>query len=244
MINPEQLTTVLFDLDGTLRHSIPHGEDVFMEFAVGLGAPADPETRKEARRWAHRYWADSECLLEDVKTYGKENGDFWENYELRHLKAMGISPSQADEWAPLVHRHMNEGYQSEDHIPEDIFPTLKAMRQAGYTLGLVTNRSNPVDEYVQETGLEEHLDFYFAAGEIGTWKPKPEIFYYALGLANAKPQETIYVGDNYYADVVGAQNANIQPILIDPHNIFPDAGVPVISAIGELRELLVLEPNP
>jgi len=78
-----------------------------------------------------------------------------------------------------------------------------------------------------------------AAGEIGAWKPHPEIFYYALGLANAKPQEAVYVGDNYYADVKGAFNANIQPVLIDPGNVFPGIDCPVICTIGELNELLV-----
>jgi HAD superfamily hydrolase (TIGR01549 family) len=142
-----------------------------------------------------------------------------------------------------VHAHLAENYNPEDVIPEDVFPTLSALREADLTLGLVTNRSNPVDEYLGETGLIDHFDFFFTAGEIGAWKPDPAIFYYGLGLANAKPQEAVYIGDNFYADVVGAKNAKIQPILIDPQDVFPDADCPVIRTIGELQGLLVGEPS-
>jgi HAD superfamily hydrolase (TIGR01549 family) len=243
LINLEKLTTVIFDLDGTLRHSVPKGETVFLDFAASLGAPAAAENQSKARRWAHDYWADSECLLIDVKAYGKVSGEFWENYAWRQLQAMGVSKTQAKEWAPLVHNHMKENYDPEDVIPEDVFPTLQKLRESEFTVGLVTNRENPVDEYLNEVGLVNHLDFFFAAGDIGAWKPSPEIFYYALGLANAKPQEAVYVGDNYYADVVGASSANIQPILIDPEGVFPDAEVPVIHAIGELTDILPVKSD-
>jgi HAD superfamily hydrolase (TIGR01549 family) len=241
LINPEKLTAVIFDLDGTLRHSVPDGESVFLDYTVGLGANINPEVRCKARRWAHNYWADSECLLIDVKAYGKVSGNFWENYARRQLQSMGISDEQAKEWAPLVHQHIKENYNPEDVIPEDVIPTLKALREAGLITGVVTNRENPVDEYLNEVGLAEQLDFFFAAGDIGAWKPAPEIFYYALGLANAKPEEAVYIGDNYYADALGASKANIQPILIDPDGVFPEADCPVIQSIGELADLLIVK---
>ena len=214
-----------------------------MDFANTLGLSVTPEINRKARQWAHRYWASSECLVIDVKTYGKENDEFWENYARRQLHALDVSEEQAKEWAPLVHAHLAENYNPEDVIPEDVLPTLSVLREANLAIGLVTNRSNPVDEYLSETGLIDHIDFYFAAGEIGAWKPDPAIFYYGLGLANAKPQDAVYVGDNYYADVVGAKNAKIQPILIDPQGVFPDADCPVIHTIGELQGLLVGEPS-
>jgi predicted HAD superfamily phosphohydrolase YqeG len=43
------------------------------------------------------------------------------------------------------------------------------------------------------------------------------------------------VGDNYFADVVGARNAGIQPILIDPVNLFPEADCVVIDTISDLE---------
>ena len=233
-----EITTILFDLDGTLRHTVPNGQDVLVEYAVTLGAPANPDLRRLAMKWSHQYWAVSECLLNDLKIYGRENQEFWQNYARRQLEAIRVPPQQAEEWAPLIHSHMLDNYQPEDVILEDVLPTLQSLRQAGYTLGLVTNRHSPVDEYLEHLGLDSYLNFWVVAGEIGAWKPQPEIFQYALGQANASPDQVVYVGDNYYSDVLGAQKADIQPLLLDPTGIFPEADCIVIQSIAELISIL------
>lgn len=230
---------LLFDLDGTLRHSVPHGFDVFWEFVVGLGVEKNEHMRRQAAQWAHQYWADSEYLLVDIETYGHENDEFWVNYTRRQMLAMGVNGGQVGEWALLAHENFRENYNPEDMIPEDVFETLPKLREAGYTVGVVTNRSDPIDEYMAKTKLDTLVNFYLTAGEIGSWKPSPEIFYYALGLANAKPEEALYIGDNYFADVLGAKKANIPAVLFDMYDVFPDADVPVIRSIGELGEMVL-----
>jgi FMN phosphatase YigB (HAD superfamily) len=52
---------------------------------------------------------------------------------------------------------------------------------------------------------------------------------------NVKPEQAVYIGDNYFADVVGARNAGIEPILIDPVNLFPEANCTVIGSLGDLE---------
>jgi len=59
-----------------------------------------------------------------------------------------------------------------------------------------------------------------------------------VALAGCAPEAAAYVGDNYYADVVGARAAGLHPILIDPLGIFPEAGCPTIRALGELEAVL------
>ena len=46
------------------------------------------------------------------------------------------------------------------------------------------------------------------------------------------------MGDDYYADILGARNAGLVPILIDRRDIFPDADCQVIKEIGELISFL------
>ena len=239
MISFEGITTILFDLDGTLRQSIPAGRDIFMDFAASLGLTADTENRRKIGQWAHQYWANSECLMNDKKTFNTENGEFWQNYAKRQFEVLGISSEQAIAWAPEAQVHMRKNFNPDDVIADDVYETLQALKDAPYRLGLVTNRSNPVDEYLIEKGLKNYFDFSFSAGEVGSWKPQPEIFHHALNLAQAEAIETIYVGDNYYADVIGARNVNILPVLLDPDNVFPDADCTVIQSIGELQKPLL-----
>jgi len=86
--------------------------------------------------------------------------------------------------------------------------------------------------------LDEYFSFALAAGEINSWKPDPGIFWHALERLEANPQQALYVGDNYYADVVGAQNAGLQAVLVDPEGIFPEAQCLVIRQVNELLALL------
>jgi FMN phosphatase YigB (HAD superfamily) len=84
----------------------------------------------------------------------------------------------------------------------------------------------------------QSAELALAAGELNTYKPEPEIFLYAVEKMGKKPGETLYVGDNYYADVIGAQRAGLPVILLDPEGVFPDAECPVIKVINDLIEHL------
>jgi FMN phosphatase YigB (HAD superfamily) len=51
-------------------------------------------------------------------------------------------------------------------------------------------------------------------------------------------EQTLYVGDNYFADVIGARRAGLQPVLYDPKGIFHDPGCPVITNFNDLQKVL------
>jgi FMN phosphatase YigB (HAD superfamily) len=55
-----------------------------------------------------------------------------------------------------------------------------------------------------------------------------------LDQLDTTPDQAIYVGDNFYADAVGAQFAGLIAILADPNQIFPNAGCRRIADISEL----------
>lgn len=47
-------------------------------------------------------------------------------------------------------------------------------------------------------------------------------------------KNSIYVGDNYWTDIVGAERAGMTPVLLDPHCLFPEANSPVLTQLDEL----------
>lgn len=133
---------------------------------------------------------------------------------------------------------MTHHHQPAAWVPPDVPETLSALRAAGYQLALVTNRNRPCQDELAELGLLDYFELALTAGEAGTWKPDPAIFALALQRLGATAEAVIYVGDNYYADVVGARRAGLQPVLLDPQDVFPDADCPVIRTIGELPSLI------
>jgi HAD superfamily hydrolase (TIGR01549 family) len=235
---PNRIRAILFDLDGTLRYNVPSSNHAFFDFATALGVADSQPLRLSAMRWVHYYWAQSPELMADIGVYGGLNEEFWVFYSQRTLLNFGCSPEQAVALAPEVQRRMAEEYQPQDHVPQQVFETLQTLKQAGFSMAVVSNRSTPYEEQLTNLGLEEYFAFALAAGEVNSWKPEAGIFLHALERLGAAPAQAIYVGDNYFADVVGAQNAGIRPVLVDPEGVFPDVQCQVIRQVDELLGLL------
>lgn len=232
------IRAILFDLDGTLRHNEPSGADVFTDYVAGYGYRLSQEDRLRALRWEHYYWANSPELLADIGADKNEDRLFWRKYTYRRLVALGLSTVTADALAPQVCQYMEESYRPANVVPAELPGVLAALHAAGYTLGVVSNRDHPYWELLQEMGLCPFFDFSLAGGEVKSWKPEPGIFHAALERADSTAAQTVYVGDNYFADVVGARRAGLRPVLYDPGGLFPDPGCPVITSFDGLIEVI------
>lgn len=232
------IKAVFFDLDGTIRHNLPSGGEVFANYAVQLGLHTTDEDRLRSMRWEHFYWANSRELLDDRSRFDGQETEFWDQYSLRQLVALGASTMQAAELAPKVNQYMLECYKPASIVPEDARRVLTELLQRGCRMALISNRTNPYQEEIEALGLGTYFAFSLAGGEINAFKPQPEIFRHACRRLEVEPQEAAYVGDNYFADVVGARRAALRPVLYDPRGIFPDAGCAIIKSFDELPGLI------
>lgn len=236
------LRAVLFDLDGTLRHNEPDGYAAFIGFLEELGYPLSAERRAHGERWTHYYWSIAPELKEDIEAFGADTPAFWKRYAERQILALDFG-GDANALAAQINRMFTERYHPVNYIPADVRPTIEHVRAAGYTVGLVSNRTGALDGLVTELGLDGLFHFTLSAGQAGAWKPAPEIFRRAAALAGCAPAEAMYVGDNYYADIEGARGAGLQPVLYDPRGLFPEPGCPVICSIGELLQTGLLSAD-
>ena len=73
---------------------------------------------------------------------------------------------------------------------------------------------------------------------VGHAKPSAEIFHLALQSIGALPEESVYIGDVYSIDILGAQNVGMQAILADRLGTYADLNVPKVSKLDELEALL------
>ena len=231
---PLHITTLLFDLDGTLTIQHPSKLDVLFTILDERGIPLVASAYRNTMQFIYKYWANSPEAAEDLEMYGEFTEEFWIHYLKRKLWAAGLTEPQTAELAPEIQPLLDERYQPTLLVPEDVRPTLKTLHAQGYKMGMVTNRSGSIEDDLNELGFLAFFDFQFTAGEIDAWKPDPGIFEHALYLAECSSDATAYIGDNYYTDVIGARIAGIYPILMDPRNVFPDADCQVIRSIGDL----------
>lgn len=235
----KRFKAVLFDLDGTLRHHIPAGSKVFVEYLRSIKVHFSEEDETRAERWEHFYFANSLEIQEDKKKFNHESREFWVNYSRRRLVALGLHPKQAAELAPEVSAHMGENYKPEVHVPEEAPRMLNTLKDSGYILGVVSNRDEPFHDELKDLNLHSYFHFSLAAGEVQSFKPDVRIFQKAVEMAGASASETMYIGDNYYADIVGSHRAGLVPVLFDPSGLFPDAECAVIRSFDELHDHLI-----
>jgi putative hydrolase of the HAD superfamily len=114
----------------------------------------------------------------------------------------------------------------------DSAPTLRALRERGIRLVVVSNWDWSLHERLSQTGLTPLLDGALSSAEVGAAKPDPAIFAAALRVTGTSPEETWHVGDTPEADVEGARAAGLRPVLIARD------GAP--GAVRSLSELIPL----
>ena len=89
--------------------------------------------------------------------------------------------------------------------------TIKALRQANFKVGLLTNGNVVVQNgKIDVIGIRPLLDTIVISEGVGLKKPDPAIFKLAATNLNEPPEACLFVGDNPEVDIIGAAAANMQ----------------------------------
>lgn len=170
------------------------------------------------------------------------------NYILRTLLAELGYPNVSEE---ALHSALERLYAvSQEYwlAEEDTLPTLEALRQAGYRMGIISNAADDADvqTLVDKAQVRPYMDFVLSSAACGVRKPNPAIFKIAMKNWDFEPQEVAMVGDTLGADILGAYFAGLYSVWITRRadkagnhdhldTIQPNAS---IATLGELPELL------
>jgi putative hydrolase of the HAD superfamily len=108
-----------------------------------------------------------------------------------------------------------------------------------YKLHIITNGFKEVQQGKLNNSKIEH---YFAtvtnSEMVGVKKPNPKIFNHALTLANANISESIMIGDNLEADVLGALDMGLDAICFNYHKENLTNGMKFVDNLLELKQYL------
>ncbi len=86
-----------------------------------------------------------------------------------------------------------------------------------YRLHIITNGFEEVQyRKLKNTGLLGYFDKIITSERAGALKPSPAIFEFALKRASAGRSESVYIGDNLEADMLGARNAGLDQVYFNP----------------------------
>jgi HAD superfamily hydrolase (TIGR01549 family) len=179
----------------------------------------------------HEYWAQSPEIIEDVKLYGQDQ--IWNRFLTRLMSKVG-HPHADEEEVQAFGDHMREVFQPVSELTPGAREVLTTLRERDLTLGVLSNRSKPFGDELAQLDIADFFNFALSAGEVGVWKPRPEIFQAALERAGVGPDAAIYIGDNYYADIVGAREADMAAILVDWRRVFTDVPATRVERLDDI----------
>ena len=133
-----------------------------------------------------------------------------------------------DSWTPLVR-----------HDP-DARPTLAALREQGFAVGLLSNTHWPRafhEHFLERDGLADLIAVRCYTSELDHTKPHPDVFAAVLDALGVSAGRAVFVGDRPYDDIHGAKTMGMRTVL-RPNPLVPAYDVEPDAEIGRLPELL------
>jgi putative hydrolase of the HAD superfamily len=94
-------------------------------------------------------------------------------------------------------------------IFEDVVPTLTALRQHGFRLGIISNWDERLRPLLKRLRLDTYFQTIIVSCEMGAQKPDSRLFEAACASLGTAPAETLHVGDSLEMDVQGARSAGL-----------------------------------
>ena len=229
MVINRPIKAVLFDMYGTLLFEEGGPELRYREMARIAGL--DIELFTEARDRSMR-----DTMI----------GAIPDGVERAHiiLRDMGFDPTEQQ--AADLARAEEEARIPAVHLYPATIPTLRALRKAGYRLGLISDCTYLWRPVLTRLGLDSRFDAITLSCEAGLTKPDPNMYLGTCDLLGVNPDECVFVGDGGSDELQGARALNIVAVLIDQ-----EWGVSRRSehddhdfCIHSLGELLNLLPPP
>jgi len=230
------IKAVFFDLYNTLVDYDPPREEIEARVLKEFGIDVSPEAFRRPLVIADEFIYREHARSPLSKRSKEETRALYAQYQGIVLKEAGIDASQG-----LIAGILGKWKQFNFKLVlfDDVMPTLTHLRELGKVLGLISNVDRDITPLCQELGLSALLQVVVTSQEAGFNKPQPEIFQEALKQAGVRSSEAIYVGDQYQIDVVGANEAGMQGILLDRGGYFEEiTDCPRIRSLTEVAEHL------
>lgn len=164
---------------------------------------------------------------------GKIDHGFWWTFHTYLLQEAGALDDRLRD--SIVENTQNSA--NWDQILPGTRDALDRIRQQ-YAIAVISNADGRIDAVLRRCGICDCFASITDSGNIGQEKPHPAIFAAALREMKADPAESLYVGDVYSVDYVGARNAGMQAVLLDVAGAYRGQELPRVESLAELESWL------
>jgi HAD superfamily hydrolase (TIGR01509 family) len=113
-----------------------------------------------------------------------------------------------------------------------------------YRIAVISNADGKIENVLSRCGIADCFESITDSGIVGFEKPRAEIFEAALSTMNARADQSLYVGDVYSVDYIGATNAGMHAILFDVAGAYRERPEPRVETLAQLERWLRKESLP
>lgn len=226
---------IFFDLDNTLwdhrRNAYLTIKDLFEKEEIGLKYNINFDEFHSV------YHEINEKLWEDIR-----DGVIDKDYLRKHRFYDTFKRFDVDdaELSMYFEEHFLDKILNHNELVEGAEYILEYLKAKNYILHIISNGFKEVTERkCILSGIDTCFQTITSADTVGVRKPRPEIFEYSLNLSAATKENSILIGDDWIADVVGAQSFGMDVIFFDVLNENrKEEGLKVIKHLLQIKEYL------
>jgi putative hydrolase of the HAD superfamily len=153
------------------------------------------------------------------------------------LELAGIDADDATVDA-LEHAYAMAAVEMLPAVVEDADAVVAALKDRGYRIGLISNTGRTpgyaLRLILERLGLAPSIDAMVFSNEHGACKPRPSIFETLRTALGVPYSEMIFVGDNLYVDVHGAQRCG----MLGVHFVPPRRGTAIAPPVDHGLEIV------
>lgn len=186
-------------------------------------------------------------LNDFLAIYVPINAKYWRLYRTNQISKEDLRYARLDE----AFKYLNYAANSQlvidlseayiEHLADfnHLFPyTMEVLDdlEKNYHLHIITNGFKSIqNRKMRSSQIHSYFKTITTSEDVGVKKPDPAIFEHALTKANATTQESLMIGDNLEADILGAQNFGMNTIFFGKDDTF---GGQSIQCLSELKTIL------
>ena len=166
---------------------------------------------------------------------GKVDHSFWWTFYTSLLRDIGALDDG-------VRNNLVENTQKAANWDQILPGTCDALQRIGrdYAIAVISNSDGKIADVLGRCGIADCFQCITDSGIVGSEKPHPAIFQAALHEMQAQAAESLYVGDVYSIDFVGARNVGMEAVLFDVAGAYRDRDWPRIDSLEGLEAWLKL----
>jgi putative hydrolase of the HAD superfamily len=222
---PAPLQAIFFDVGNTL---------LFPDRAHILAGLHQRNLIPTLEQW-HAIERKTKKEFDDIMRHdGKSDHSFWYLFYSHLLDELGVHDDA-----------LHDGMVNATRVSAnwcDIRPgTREILQRLGesYPLAVISNADGKIADVLTRCGIADCFRTITDSGLVGYEKPHPAIFEAALQGMDAAPEQSLYVGDVYSVDYLGATRAGMQAILFDVSRAYRESGLPRVESLEELENKLM-----